>query len=621
MVKGRSALTLFAIVLSVAPFALAQQTAESGQLFSPLTAETFHKTARQLYTSNPGDGKSAKIAMVFLNAARELDPRGEYTYEDVLILGSQSDSDENFDLVYKTFRKYVTETSDFEILRKAVRYMMSTADSRQDREQLLTRLFRIVRRDNALLASGLLTELAQLAAEKGDDENAKNLYAEAYGYNKYNALAFERYNELLQKGDQGLAPYAYARDFRLAMDINPLDIDTVFALAQYCESIGAYDVSADAYEYAANLFKYLSPTEDLPAAIYLPWLMTSCNTPMLADKCLSIAGQVTRSGRFDIRVEALAALAARKAGDIELSKKMLFTAGQKAEDMLRSGTVAPEVTPVELAWFYAFAQPTADRALAWANRAFSADPNMPGAKSVFGYALAMNEQFELAESFAAELKGDQIATLTLAMVQLSKNDKDKAIQNLKSAVATDPLSLAAEKAKALLAANGSEYISGTSPAIVIDRLKKEFGERIVPSFRPAKEIISAKLNLTGSEFSYGSDMNAQLVVTNNSANTIVVADDGIFTGNIRVDADVTGDINQKFPMLIGKKMTPSQPVKPGDYVSIPLDLTTGPLGKLLAAFPQASVEIEFTAWLDPIVDANGNLRNSLRHFEPVTNTV
>ena len=114
---------------------------------------------------------------------------------------------------------------------------------------------------------------------------------------------------------------------------------------------------------------------------------------------------------------------------------------------------------------------------------------------------------------------------------------------------------------------------------------------------------------------------ARLVVTNNSANTLIVADDGIFTGNIRIDAEVTGDINQKFPMLIGKKMTPSRPVEPGDYVSIPLDLTTGPLRKLLAAFPQASVEIEFTAWLDPIVDADGNLRNSLGDIEPVTNTV
>jgi tetratricopeptide (TPR) repeat protein len=621
MVKGRSALTLFAVVLFGASFAYAQQAAQSERLFSPLTADTFHNMARRLYTSNPGDEKSAQTAMVFLNAAMELNPRGEDPFEDVLILGSQSDSDENFDLVLKSLRKYVTETSDFEVLRKAVRYMISTADSRQEREQLLMRLFLIVRRDNALLASELASELAQLAAEKGDDETAKNYYAEAYGYNKYNALAFERYNELLRKDNQGLAAYAYARDLRLAMDINPLDIDRVFVFADYCERIGAYDVSAEAYEYAANLFEYLSPGEELPAAIYLPWLMTNYNTPEPASKCLSIANRLRRSGRFDIRVEALAALAARKSGDVELSKEMLSAAGQKAEDMLRSRTTARGVTEVELGWFYAFAQPTADQALAWANRAFTADPDMPGAKSVFGYALAMNEQFELAESYAVEAQGDQIATLTLAMVQLSKNQKDTAIENLKSAVAMDPLSLAAEKARGLLVANGSEYISPTGGDAAKDELKKEFGERIVPLFRPAKDILSAKLNLGGSEFSYGSDINAQLVVTNNSAGTIVVSDEGIFTGNIRVDAEVTGDISRKFPMLISKKVTPSQPVEPGDYLSIGLDLKTGPLGRLLAAFPQATVEIQFTAYLDPTVDADGSLRNSLGDIEPITNTV
>jgi len=63
------------------------------------------------------------------------------------------------------------------------------------------------------------------------------------------------------------------------------------------------------------------------------------------------------------------------------------------------------------------------------------------------------------------------------------------------------------------------------------------------------------------------------------------------------------------------------PIEPGEHASFPLDLMTGRLREILASFPQASVDIVFTAYLDPLVDAAGLVRNRLSDVPPVRTTV
>ncbi len=609
------------VSIFLAPALLAQRRAGGERIYSPLTAETFHKIAREVTADAISEKDAAAEAMAFLNAAMALDPRATYLYEDMLVLGPQSAKAEDISRFYGVFGKYIAKTSNFEVLRQAVRYMLSTVDSREQREELLLRLISVSVKRNPVLASELMAEHGQLAIEKADFENARTSFEQAYFYNKYNQLAFARFEELLGKEGQALTPAAYASNLRRAININPLSMEAALGFAQYCEEVGVYDVAAEAYEYAADLFEYLSPEMDLPASIYLPWSLMSYNAPMLRLKCLDAAARIRQSGRFDIRMEGLAGIAAGEMGNTELSEQIFRQAGRQAADMLGAEVVAPQVTALQLGWFYSFANPNNERALAWANRAFSADPNAPGAKAIFAHVLATHGQYDLAGEFVAGIENDQIAQLTKAMVQLSEKKTDEAIETLKAAAAMDPASLVAQKAKALLAENGSEFILSTSPEIVRAQLKKEFGEKVISRFRPARDIFSVKLNLGGSEFSYGSDFDADLVITNKSANPIIVSDQSIFKGNIRVDAVVSGDIKQTIRQLISKKAVPSLPIEPGHYASIPLDLMTGTLRRLLLAFPQASVEVEFIVYLDPVLDAAGEPTNSLKDIEPVRNIV
>ena len=624
MVSRKSLFVLsVGVSIFIAPALSAQLGATGDRIYSPLAAETFHRVAREVSTDAIGEKDPVAEAMAFLIAAVDLDPRATYLYEDMLLIGSQlaEPEPEDLGLFDAVFRKYIAKTSNFEVLRQAVRYMLSTANSRQEREDLLLRLISVVGVNNPMLASELATEYGQLAVEKADFENARKAFGQAYNYNAYNQLAFARLDELFRKDDQTLPPAAYASNLRRVINVNPLNIDAALGFARYCEQVGVYDIAAGAYEYAADLFGYVAPDKDLPASIYLPWVLMSYNTPLLRAKCLDATARIRQSGRFDIRMEAVAGSAAREMGNIELSKDIFDKAGRQAERMLGGKAVSPQVTALELGWFYSFANPNKEQALAWANRAFSADPNAPGTKAIFAHVLAMQGQYDLAGGFVAGIENDQIAQLTKAMIQLSEKKTSEAIDTLKAAVAMDPVSLVAQKAKALLAENGSDYILPTSPEIVRAQLKKEFGEKVISRFRPTRDILSVKLNLGGSDYSYGNEVNADLVITNKSPNPIVVSDSGIFKGNIRVDAVVSGDIIQEIRQLISKKAVPSLPIEPGQYASIPLNLMTGKLRRLLLTFPQASVEVEFTVYLDPVLDATGEPTNSLKGIKPIRNVV
>ena len=202
-------------------------------------------------------------------------------------------------------------------------------------------------------------------------------------------------------------------------------------------------------------------------------------------------------------------------------------------------------------------------------------------------------------------QNNQIADLTLAKIQLAQGQKDSAIETLKSAIKKDPASLEAELAKEILATLGGEYLPPIDPDITLAVLRNTFGQAVVPKFTPPEEIISVQLSVRGSKFSYGSSFDAIVVITNNSSSPLVISDDGLFRGNIRIDADITGDLNKEIPNLVSIKTTPALPVEPGKSILVPVHLITAELRDLLLTHPQASLDIEFTAYLDPVTTNEG----------------
>jgi tetratricopeptide (TPR) repeat protein len=603
---------VFLTLFFCSPLAQAQDTLGPEQLFSPSLAQKLYETAYEMANSEDINGLKTEQAIVFLTATLELDNRANYVHPLLIKLITQHPEQNYSELVNNSLALYLDKSADFEPARQAVQYLLERLNSREQREQLLTGLSQNLNGKNACFDSEISTLLGLLMAEKADANAAQYYFMQAYNSNKYNKLAFAK---LVELAPEQIAPAIYLEHLRLALGENPFDLDAALAFAQYAERLQLYQTAADAYEYCARLFTYLHPSQELPPYIYLPWTLNSYNTQRNQHNCLQIASQLRQSGRFDLFTEALAGKAAMKIGDTEQAKRIF----QAAEEKIDNQSISDKQS---IAWFYSFASPDANKALDWANRAYAAEPNSATSAALLAYSLVMNDQKDWAKELLIDkFERNQISDLALARIQLDDANKNSVIETLKSAIAKDPASLEAELAKEILSSLGGEYVPPIDTDMTLMAIRSSFGQNLVPEFTAPEKIISAQLNVRGSDFSYGSDLDSTIAITNTSSEPLVVSDDGLFTGRIRVDANVTGDINKNIPNLASVKIRPASPIKPGTSFFVPLHLPTGELRNLLLAHPQASVDIELTLYLDPVTTDQGQIISRIPGLKPATVTI
>ncbi|MHC4510790.1 MAG: tetratricopeptide repeat protein, partial [Planctomycetota bacterium] len=471
--------------------------------------------------------------------------------------------------------------------------------------------------------------LGLLKAEKADFEAARFYLLQAYKNNRYNKAAFAK---LLELSPEDISPATYLERLRLALRENPSDIETAVAFAQYAEQLQLYEVAAAAYGYCVELFGYLYPSEAVPARIYLPWAISSYNTRQDQSKCLEIAKRLRQQGGFDLRLEAIAGKAAVKIGDMELAMQTFQAAEENTRQLLmlqeaKQGSAGPDspgrdrgphVSSEQLAWFYCFALPIPDRALDWANKAYKADPNSPVSAAILSYALVMNEEVESAKSLISNYERSQISDVTLGQIQLAQGQTDLAVETLNAAIAGDPGSFAAERAKEILARQGRKYVPPVDPDAVLASLARVFGDALVPAFTPPEQAISAQFDLRSDTFPYGSEFSGIIAIANYSSEPLVISDDGLFKGNIRIDAEISGDLDVSIPNLVFTRTRTAFLGEPGRNVLIAVRLMNGELKKTLLTYPQASLTIALTLYLDPVVTDEGKIRNRLTRIRPAT---
>lgn len=594
--------------------------AEPQTLFSPLTAETFQTMACEMYSPPDADAIRATQAVVLLEAAIQLERRSDYLTEDLLRACAASGRVDFANMAYTALGEYAgMPRVDLEVARETVDYLLATADSRRRREEILAALLIATSDKNPLFRSDLEVRLGFLAAERADDKAASTYLLSGYEANPYNQTAFEKLQEVAHRMGQSVQPQVMARHARLAVRANPLNLQAALFLAQYLERLGMYDTAVGCYRYTADVFAYLYPDQPLPSSIYIPWAVACYNTARQQDQCLRIATQIRQGGRFDLVLEGIAAAAAAKLQDTAQRQRFL-AAGPQAEERL-SAAPADAVAAAELAWFYSFVDENPEKALAWANRAHKADPNAPASEGIFAYALVLNDQPDLAKQYVDPDKTGQIGLVAYGRILLAENQRDQAITHLKKAVEVDATSLVADKTRKLLDSLGSPYISALTPEPIRAALVEEFGEDVVPRFAPPTRWFQAKLNMSGSELAYGQGPEAQFVVLNVSDEPLVIGPDALFQGRIRVDAVVRGDISERIEGLVERTIRPGKVIAPDQHAAVSLRLITGRLRELLWSHPQASVQIEFTAYLDPVADAAGRVYGDIPGVEPVRLTV
>lgn len=618
MVRG-SIVVFTAAVSCLIPAA----TAQSGQeaVFSPQTASVFIKTAQEMFRDNIADSEPA---IRFLEAAAAMDRNSTQIPELFLRIGAEvcADRVDSVESLDSAIKAYVSRQSDLEIVFGAIRCMLAHQNSRQDREVMLDKMLRRYATVNPVLASELATQLGLLAAEKADAAGAKNQLTYAFQANPYNQLAFDKLQELLTAENLSISPQVYSVQLRRMLDANPYKLSSVLQYADLLRQMELYSYAARMYEYADSLFGYHTSGQQSGQTIYLPWMLSCYRSPQLYSQCLDLAERFRSKDVFDLMLEAIAGRAAVKMGRTDQARSLLEQAALKAEQMLGEKDLVLPIYPEHLAWYFSFILERPDSALAWSNQAFSQAPDRRGVRSIFAYTLAVNGQYELAQQYAEPLaKSDQVAAITMALVRQHEEAKQTAIDLLRGTIAQSPDSFEAEKARTLLSNLGADYLAPTYIQEVEKVLEETFGPRVCPTYLAPRQRFSTKMLFSGGDVFYGAELDPRLVIENNSSAPLVIQNGSMLNGSIRVDAAVRGDLTLDIPNVLTTHIYPSRPVMPNEHIFIPLDLNTGTLRRLLATYPQATVEVEFTVYLDPVVLEDGTVVPALKDMPPVRATV
>jgi len=593
--------------------------ADSETLFSPSVGERFYEIAHELAHGKAPTPAQAQQAIVFYSASLALDSRAVHIVPEMIKLICRHSRQDRSQLVRNLLTKYSGQTMDLEIVTMAVQYLLDKLDNREQREATLAELLNLFGRGDQHLSSELLTLMGLLAAEKADSESAQSYFLQAYAADKYNSLALAKFIDL---AEGRIEPSAYLEHLRLSLGKNPMDLQAAMDFAQYAERLQLYPTATDAYRYCADLFTFLRPRQPLPAYIYLPWAVSGYNTQRQKQVPIKLAQQLAENGRTDLLLAAVAGRAAQDTQQPDVANRIFETAEKAATEGYDSLPRQQQAqTGARLAWFYCFGLDDKDKAIDWANKAYALDPNSASAAGVLAYALTANKQAEVARVLIDEYERTQLMELALARIQLENNELDAAVETLKSAIEKDPGSLEAEEAEKILAEHDREYISPVTPEVVLAGLDKDLWQELVPEFSPPDELLSVDLGFRGTKFSYGSDFGVTLAITNRSPERMVIRNDSLFTGQVRIDADVRGDINESIQELISFRTRPSGPIESGRSILLPLEVATGRLRDILLNHPQASVQIELTAYLDPVTDAVGNIINRLPGLQPARETV
>ncbi len=592
-------------------------------LFSQNTAEQFARQARAFYEQTPADPQVIEQAMTFLDASLALDKASAPVPDQILRIGAAGryGNIDYSESIHWALARQVDSRADLVVLNGAVASLLEQQNSRLDREVLLEKLLKKYAQQNPAFGSDLATQLGLLAVEKADMETAMSRLSYAYDLNPYNQLAYAKLQELSEVQGLSITPSTYMVGLRTALDINPYDLAIAVEYADVLKRLGLYGTAAAAYDYAAQLYAFYHPGEPLDEAIFLPWILCCYHTPRHAATTLEVIERYRGVSRFDLMAEAVAGKMYLKLRQVEKGNTRLVEAGKKAETLLREKG-SRQIYPEQLAWFYSFVLEQPEKALAWANRAYKEAADRQGVTEIFAYTLAQSGQGELAKEYAEPREEtSQTASLALAVVAVAERDKTRAISLLKSAITMSPESFVAEKALQLLREQDSDYIPSAESATVEQDLEKAYPKRLVPQFLTPDKRFNAKLVFSGSEFSYGTDLSPKLVIENTSSASLVIAPGGMLQGRLQVDAVLTGDLNVTIDNVLSMAFRPSRPIAPGEHVSVPLPTDTGKLRRILLTYPQAGVDVKFTAYLDPVADEAGNVQSGLQGFEPITETV
>ncbi len=583
-----------------------QEKNKSG-LYSPQSAVTFYNLACDILEPDDITIQEAKEAVIMLQAAESLDKSLSTMLPQLLKAASIDFRQDYSSFVRSQLYRYVSSTSDAELAMRAVTYLLSKVNTREQREQILQSLTQDLGSANDQFSSQISTYLGVLAAETADFNTAAKHFLNAYNANSYNVVAFEKLGEVSPDFITVplMAPY-----LRRKITLNPYSLELALDFADYAYQYGLFETARGTYNYAADVYEFQNPDTAVPERVYLPWIMSAYNVQYGEANTLKVVSKIRQQGSFNLAVEYITIMSEPLSAPQRRTR--LNTLSDTALQML--GTGHPGVNEQGLAYFYSFMNTDKKMASDMAKRAYAKNSESIDVKSLYAYSLLQSGDINTAEEIVKNMRDyNQIAAFTYALVQANKADTAASLATLKQLVAMEPGSFVAHHALERLKNNGSEYIPEHDPFALNQLLDSTFGSSVIPLFYKPEDVITTKVSLSGVEFGYGSNLGLYVIISNNGKQPLVITDSSFFRGEIYIRVRIAGDIDGIKPIEIRKRVTPVSPIRPDGTLSIPISISNEAtrLDKILRDFPQANLVITFQAFFDPEIDAAGEISSKI----------
>ncbi len=582
---------------------LRQEEKRSG-IYSPQSAAMFYDIACEILEPENVSIQEAREAICMLRAAKELDKSGSSMLRQILEAASVDTRTDYSKFVRSQLYRYISSTSNSELALRAVTYLLSQVNQREERENILSSLYQDLGSSNDQFASQISSYLGILASETADFESAAKHFLNAYNKNPYNVTAFEKLSEVSPDFVTVplMAPY-----LRRKITLDPYSLERALDYADYAYQYSLFTIARDTYEYAAEIYEYQNPDEKIPERLFLPWIMSAYNVEYGESNALKIVNRIRRQGSFNLAVEYISIMSEPLSASQRKSR--LDTLSETATQML--STDHEDITPQSLAYFYIFMDPDRRKAEQMAKRAYAQNSESMDVRALYAYTLFESGDINTAEEMVSPMKDyNQIAAYTSALIQYEKDDVAAYLEELKELIAMEPGSFPAQMAFERLESENSEYIPEHDPYALKEMLESNFSDAVVPEFYKPDDIVSTKVSLKGVEFGYGSDLGLDVIISNNGKQPLVITDSSFFRGDIYMRVKISGDIEGIEPVTIRKRVTPVSPIKPdGGTLNIPIELSTEAprLKSILEDFPQANLDLTFQAYFDPEKDDEGQL--------------
>lgn len=450
------------------------------------------------------------------------------------------------------------------------------------------------------VASNLHLRLAEYYRERGDIDAAGKAIENALRLMPTNVAARQTAYELFGETEPALQRVELA----LAMvAANPGQVNLLWQLGELLDSLSLHREAQEWYVRAIELHERADKSP-IPAQDWYTLAQSyaaSADYKLAADgidKAMTADPNFGRAQIFKAYINAKLKSPDADAPITALAKKY----DAEAEQVLSSRNIAKAG---ELAWFYAYYKPDADKAMKLAKLATSVPENSSLAQRALGFAYLLgNKNAEALETLRPLADADQLAAVGAAKALLALQKEPEAATLLRKAATLNYTGIGFDEVARMLEKMGDKPPTRPSHDRIVEALHR-FDRRIFDFHKKPGDFLKLTLIAVDAPQPPVGPWNTRIRLENIGPFPITVGEGMMAQPLTLFSAQVGDDKAARFDNFTQLLLMKKPVLAPGDVVEMVTALDVGQLREQMLHAPSWSTPVEISALFDPVATENG----------------